>query len=91
MPRFNAIASRRITLLAVLVALVGAILFLMPPAPAAAFVCADGYPIYDTLYYSNANHTTLVGECVESCDALRKCTGKTSIYSVIVEVGCCGN
>jgi hypothetical protein len=88
MSRFNVVAKGRFTLLAVVVALVGAILFLMPPAPAAAFICADGFPITDTFYYSNAQHTTLVGECIGSCSGTR-CTGKTSAYPVVVEAGCC--
>jgi hypothetical protein len=88
MSRIPAIASRRITLAAAVVVLVGAMLFLVPAAPAAAFICQN-FPIYDTLYFNNASHSQLVGECTESCTAPEKCTGTKTAYFDVIEAGCC--
>jgi hypothetical protein len=78
----------RIALLAFILVAFLATAFLVPPRPAAAFICADGYATYRTFYYSNAQHTTQVGECVQTCSGTT-CTGEKTAYYVAVESGCC--
>lgn len=80
--------SRRATLLAFTLAVVLSILFLLPPRPAAAFICEDGYPSYVILYYNNAQHTTVVGNCIRSCTQVT-CSGQQTIYSLTIQEGCC--
>jgi hypothetical protein len=83
------IVGRRATLLIFLVGTVAAVLFLVPPPPAHAFICANGYPIYDTIYFNNASHSKVVGSCAQSCSGQVTCTGTKSAYSIRVETGCC--
>lgn len=83
----TSLAHRRMALLALVVGMLT--LGLIMPTASLAFICEDGYPLYDTLYYSSASHKTLVGECIGSCTAGEHCTGKTSAYFVQAQVGCC--
>ncbi len=89
MSRLPAFLSRRTRLFALILGLVAAVFFLVPPPHADAYICADGYTIYTFIYYSNSSHTTEVGECFESCSGPEQCSGQKTAYYVMVQSGCC--
>jgi hypothetical protein len=80
--------GRRIALLAFTLVAFFSTVFLVPPRTAHASICADGYPAFTTFYYSNAQHTTQVGECVEGCSGT-SCTGEKTAYDETVPTRCC--
>ncbi len=88
MSKLAATLRRRTALLAFTLAAVLSILFVLPPRPAAAIVCAQGFPSSVTYYYNDAQHTTRVGTCVVTCTQ-NYCTGQQTIYSQYFFTGCC--
>ncbi len=88
MPHRAASLSRRSALLAFTLAVVLSLLFLLPPRPVAALNCPDGFQAYTILYYNNAQHTTVVGNCERTCTSDR-CVGQVTQYSETLYMQCC--
>jgi hypothetical protein len=59
----------------------------LPAAPAQARACIIDHYCYTT-WYSNAAHTSVVGELYEDCDGTRTSWGTRSGYVTFVEVPC---
>jgi hypothetical protein len=86
MSRLASLSSRRIVLLALVLAALTSILSLMSPAPAAALICNpnNGSCLeYETIYYSGPEHKKQVGEC--SCG---NCTGEETAYYITLPQCC---
>jgi hypothetical protein len=74
----------RFVLLAVLLAIVG--LALVVPGPQAASACAG--TAVDTQYYSDASHTTEVGDCYRDCSCNVTCWGTRTSF-IVRDFYCC--
>lgn len=59
----------------------------LPAAPAQARACIIEHYCYTT-WYSNAAHTTVVGQLYEDCDGDRTSWGVRSPYVTFVETPC---
>jgi hypothetical protein len=80
----NNIPRFRLSLLAVLLAVLSATL--AAPQPSALAVCPDAATDY---YYSDATFTTQVGECHHACCQLWTCTGTVTFYGRTVSRHSC--
>jgi hypothetical protein len=84
------LAGRRRTALFALgmVLTLGALLLPAPLPAAAAITCGqECYQSNSTIYYNNAKHSKIVGQCF-ACGV--GCNGETSQYFVNVPACCCG-
>ena len=74
----------RLSLLVVLLALFAVTLAALPQQAAIA-ACPDAARVY---YYSDASHTTLVGQCWHDCCRLWTCTGQLTDFWTVFKRPC---
>jgi hypothetical protein len=82
--RAKTILRSRLSLLVVLLALFAVTLTALPQ-PAAMAACPDAARVY---YYSDAAHTTLVGQCWHDCCKLWTCTGQLTDFWTVFKRTC---
>lgn len=80
--------QRPLAVAALLLALALSVAFRPPSRVASTAACLTNSETL-TRYYSDASHTTLVGTCHITCDSGKSCTGSTSPYYVVEDLGPC--